>query len=409
MIRVMFLFTAFAGATLAASAVAAPPESNANAALKYWQAYATLPKLADAEAERLNINVPERELDSRDRQLVSEGDYALAMLHHGSALPDCDWGIGFEDGMFVRNPHVMASSSLAALARLRARIRFEEGQEARAVDDLIAAMTLGRHLSSAGVSHELIAGYNIEHRAIDTLARVLPRLKPSDLRVLKDRLNALPASGRPALAVRGEEQMLLDWFVRSVKEAKDHDALLALVTLVDQVCSLPDKAPDPAAQGRAFLDACGGNTAGVLARAEEARPLYQMLATTLDRPYEQFAVHWKSEEAKHARNPVVRAFLGRIVGIRFQQARVDVRRAYLSAALDVCLQGRDALKQHKDPVVGGPINYVPFRGGFELRSKLKWDASSPSVTLLVGERMTGPADARRSPAGGRTGSSRKSE
>jgi hypothetical protein len=39
----------------------------------------------------------------------------------------------------------------------------------------------------------------------------------------------------------------------------------------------------------------------------------------------------------------------------------------------VQLDGRDALKHHPDPVVGGPVDYVAFKGGFELCSKWKLD------------------------------------
>jgi hypothetical protein len=41
------------------------------------------------------------------------------------------------------------------------------------------------------------------------------------------------------------------------------------------------------------------------------------------------------------------------------------------AALAVQLHGRDALKDHPDPVAGGPFEYAAFEGGFELRSRLK--------------------------------------
>jgi hypothetical protein len=77
--------------------------------------------------------------------------------------------------------------------------------------------------------------------------------------------------------------------------------------------------------------------------------------------------------------------------------RADVRRALLSAALAVRLDGKGALKEHPDPIVGGPFEYVAFEGGFQLRSKWKVDEKVRSrwklderfakpVTLTVGRR-----------------------
>ena len=54
-------------------------------------------------------------------------------------------------------------------------------------------------------------------------------------------------------------------------------------------------------------------------------------------------------------------------------------------ALAVQLDGRDALKNHPDPNVGGPFEYVPIPDGFELRSKYKARDNKP-ITLTVGRQ-----------------------
>jgi len=54
------------------------------------------------------------------------------------------------------------------------------------------------------------------------------------------------------------------------------------------------------------------------------------------------------------------------------------------------------LKTHPDPVIGGPFEYVPFAGGFELRSKwpdkkslAPWNLGRPEpLVLIVGRRGT---------------------
>jgi hypothetical protein len=98
-----------------------------------------------------------------------------------------------------------------------------------------------------------------------------------------------------------------------------------------------------------------------------------------------------------AGNPVFKQLASFFPKMRWITARAEVRRALLSAALAVQLDGPDALKSHPDPVVGGPFQYAAFKGGFELRSrfqlsealrsKLKVDArSAQPQALTVGLR-----------------------
>src|SRR5436190_16580431 len=91
------------------------------------------------------------------------------------------------------------------------------------------------------------------------------------------------------------------------------------------------------------------------------------------------------ETTRQAGNPVFKIFFPALVNVRRAQARTDVRRALLSAALAVRVDGRDTLKNHPDPVAGGSFEYVAFEGGFELQSKLMGRDDKP-VTLTVGRR-----------------------
>src|SRR5262249_12569456 len=191
MLRSLFLaMTIFALPTESAFADAGP-DMGGNAALKYWQAFATLPRFTDAEEKKLGeyLTIP---LDTQARDLVAKADYALQMMHRGAALRHCEWGIGSEDGIYVRLPHINAARVLSSLASLRARIRFEEGHNAEAIEDIVAALTLGRQVSPEGGFVILLAGYGMEHRMIETLGLYLPRLDPQIIKNLKTRLDALP-------------------------------------------------------------------------------------------------------------------------------------------------------------------------------------------------------------------------
>src|SRR5262249_12971153 len=99
---------------------------------------------------------------------------------------------------------------------------------------------------------------------------------------------------------------------------------------------------------------------------------------------DQFEKEFEREATKRAGNPLFQAFFPALPKLRRAQARADVRRALLDAAIDVRLNGRDALKDHPDPVAGAPYEYVEFAGGFELRSAYTQDGKP--LTLTVGRR-----------------------
>jgi hypothetical protein len=75
--------------------------------------------------------------------------------------------------------------------------------------------------------------------------------------------------------------------------------------------------------------------------------------------------------------------------MRWLQARANVRRALLGAALAVRLEGAGALKDHPDPLTGGPFGYTAFDGGFELRSTFKMD-NSLRAKLKLDDRLLQP-------------------
>jgi hypothetical protein len=382
MLRAIFLSLSIP-ALLAAIASADPPaRQGSNAALKYWQAFATLPKLSDAEQQKLSEYLTSP-WDAHAREILKKGEYSLKMLHQGAVIPRCDWEVSQEEGVNVLFPQAQAARVLCNLACMRARLRFEEGRNSEAVDDIVAALTLGRHISLTGTNIMLLVGYGIEQVAGETLARHLPRLDPTSIKVVQKRLDDLPQGSNTAAAMQTEETFFLDWFVRIVKEAKDKESLVARLDFVN--LDPDEKAPPSGDKARAFVDRCGGSPESMLRLAEETRECYRQTVKMLEHPLEQFEKEFKAQSVQRAGNPIYTVFFPAMVNMRRAQARIDVRRALLRAALAIQLDGQDALKNHPDPVMGGSFEYVAQEGGYELRSKLKGRDGKP-VVLTVGSR-----------------------
>jgi hypothetical protein len=387
MVRALCLIVALLGHRLGLASAENDSDLAANAALKYWQAFAQLPPMTDPEKTKLAAECATMPLAVHARELVTRSAYALRMLHYGAALRRCDWGIGNEEGINTLLPHASGARVLSALACLRARLRFEEGHNAEAVDDLVAAFTLGRHASTLGLNIVLLVGHGIEQRVIETLAPYLPRLSAAALNDLQARLKALPPGETAATALLVEEKFDVDWLARILKGMKDQASLRAFAS---QIYDKPEKS-------RAFLEECGGTAEGMLRFVEEMRASYLALAKKLDLPLDQFAVELEREERRQAGNPVFKALFPAEGRMRWFQARACVRRALLFAAIAVQLHGAEALKSHPDPVAGGSFEYTAFPGGFELRSKLQLDESvraklgvaegdTKPLTLTIGRR-----------------------
>jgi hypothetical protein len=367
----------------AASAFAADkPDADlaANAALKYWQAFSTMPKL-DEKTQPADIQA--MPLDDKAKALLASADYALEQMHYGAALPRCVWAPSMdEDGVRTRLPYLQGARNLTALAVLRIRLRFDEGKKADAVDDAVDALTLGRHASTDGTLISVLVGIAIDQTVTDALAEHLPDLDKAALKQLAVRLEALPPRGTAALAMlSAEEHGGLDWFIRQVKQAKDKDQLLDLLAEVSD-------GPSAAAKrdaGKTLLEACGGTAEGVLKYAEKSRPLYELVAKKMELPPDQFDEEVGAVVKGEAKdNPIFKLLFPAVSRVRRAEARLQARQALRKAALAILIDGPDAAKTQRDPFGDGPFEYAPFDGGFELKSKFK--VEDKPVSLTVGRR-----------------------
>ena len=381
MLRILCLTTAVLSICWGPVFAEQNPDSKGNAALKYWQAFATLPKFTDAENKIIGdcLTAP---LDDAARKILTNSEYSLTMLHRAAAVPRCEWSMSYEDGVFALLPQCPAARVLASLACLRARQRFETGQQAEAIEDLLSAMTLGRHISVDGSLIAVLVGYSVEARAIELFAHSLPTFNPKTIQDLKTRVDALPPFGTEATALMACEKETLYWFIRKVKETKDKEGLLKFLGWVG---ISEEKDRDTGNTAAEFLKECGGTADGVTNFAVEALPSYDKLAKCLDLPLSEFEKEFERESIRQASNPVYKVFFPSLARARQSGVRADVRRALFLAALAVQLDGQSAMKDYLDPFGGGRFEYAPFKGGFELHSKLKGQDDKP-VTLTVGHR-----------------------
>ena len=334
-----------------------------NAALTYWQAFATMPGLNDHNTGKrvYEASYDDGIVQPIDEELAKYLDMwssrtAIQLLHRAAGMSYCDWGLDLKrDGLEARLGHVDKARPMMRLCLARARYRFEEGRDREGIDDVVATLALGRHLSSDGVTASLFAGYNLEHMGYYIAAAYLPKMSPEGLEHLSKRLDGLPSF--PSLGdVLANERCHLDWLVdeyRAADEARRRE-LCRLLTDSDEAA---DKL----------------HNADLLELAADLRPLYAEIAPLASLPLEELreAVEQRITPKVEA-NPLAQVMFPDLVTILSGAAFHQCRQALLRAAIDVAGRGTDALDDHPDPHGDGPFEYEAFEGGFELRSQLEY-------------------------------------
>jgi hypothetical protein len=359
-------------ATPASAQPRVQPDLAANAALKYWHAFAHLPPREEEQQRRLG-DWRTTPLDDAARKLAAASDKSFVYLRRGAALPRCDWSLDFEDGVQLLLPHLDKARTLTLFACLRARIALADGRPADALDNLLAALTMGRHVADP-IMICLLVDLSIESNAADALALLLPKLDAATLKRVAERLDALPAAATVEQTLVSERDHFVGWGVRRLKDleragggnmrAKVRELIGSedaneIMTLVDD------------ASAKRLIEALEGF--GPL--LDEQRRLVVL-------PRDQFLAQWPALQAKQSANVTAKVALPAVTKVVDARDRGRARMALLKAAVAMVRDGQGALANHPDPFGKGPFQYAARPHGFELRSVLTLDGKP--VTLTVG-------------------------
>ena len=102
----------------------APPAATAqqanaiapNAALQYWQGFAELPTMDQAQRDIVE-HFATAELNDQATKLIDASSNSLRQLHRGAAINECDWGLDKQDGLMMLLPHLGKARGSIARAR----------------------------------------------------------------------------------------------------------------------------------------------------------------------------------------------------------------------------------------------------------------------------------------------------
>jgi hypothetical protein len=354
---------------LAIPAAAQVPSDNA--ALQYWQAFAQMPAL-DKPQEKLLEDWNKVPLDAAAQKLIAASRQSLMFLRRAAKLPNCDWGLDYNDGISLMLPHIAKAKTLALLAALDARNEFEQGHWGAGREDATAIMTLARHVGRDPILICAVVRYRIEGYAIDLIAPYLPELK-ANLSKAAAAYEALPAAATLPQGVIAEKKYMAEWLVGKLRETEQRRP----GSWRDLWKGVLDETVIPEGVKRV------GSFERAVKMTEDLLPVYDELAKLVAAPAGEFDRRYPEFlQRAEAINPMARVLLPAMKNVVAAERRTQARWAMLFAAVAVIQDGPDKLKDIKDPFGTGPFDYRALDQGFELRSKLI-DRDQP-VTLTVG-------------------------
>jgi hypothetical protein len=367
--------TLFPPSPAAAKAADAKPDLGANAALKYWQAFALLPAL-DKDQKKLLQEWNKVPLGAAARKLIDRSRLSRLYLHRGAKLRRCDWSEDYEDGIRLVLPHLGKARNMALLTALHARHEFEQGHWEAGAQDVTDLLKLARHLEMDQMIIPNLVGYGIEATAIEAAAPYLPELKSALPKAASADPAAPPAGATLPQMVRLEKQIGAVWLIKELKKAErqKEGSWRGVWKEIFEQSESPDR--DVVKAAKTFKQ--------TIKMLEDLLPFYDQQAKLTALPWKEFDARYPEfiKKAKAA-NPLAGYVLPAMNKVAAAQRRAETKRALFKAALAVVQGGRDKLKDIKDPFGNGPFAYRALDKGFELKSKLLVEGKP--VTLTVGK------------------------
>jgi hypothetical protein len=393
--------------------------TNVNPALLYYQGFIEAPDLSPPDRDYLFTNEWRgQKLPDRFGELVSKYDVEFCIIHQAArATASCDWGIDWSAGPATLLPHLLRAMVVTKTVRLRAMWELQHGEQAEARNDLLAAFVMGRNISTDGSILSALVQIAMENIVCSTVAENYYQLSPETLKQLADGMEAAPARGTMATAMKSEKATARDYLLNRILASRNvystNDAKVMEVFLGGTEGFSRDDEQFATNFVQHIVTASGGTSEGVIRLLRDMDPFYERITKIMTLPPSEVEERIKQFDAdvQNSTNPFVSLFLVALGKVRPKEIQIEVAEAMVRAAVEYKLHGEAGLRTVTDPCGAGPfaIQRFIFEGvdrGFELKSASA-GVGYPVVMIFV-EKDGPPFNVSFRNAGEATGSGRSS-
>ncbi|MGD0085554.1 MAG: hypothetical protein ABSC24_00335 [Verrucomicrobiota bacterium] len=360
---------------------AEPYRTDINPALLYYQSFIMGAQLPQADHDYLFTNQWQgQQLPARFGELVSQSDNEFKLVRQAAhATVPCDWGIDWSAGPYTFLPHLARVKATIQMAQLRAIWNLQNGLQAGAGDDLIAAFTLARNGSRDNSLIAVLVQIAGEAIVNSTVAANFGRFSPETLKELMEGFDAAPPRGTMANAIATtESHCFSDWAEARVSELRKEypgDDAKVLDSFRSIFEDFGDAGQLDTNTWSRIVAATGGTSEGFLKLVREMQPMYTRLDAIAALPQPEFEVQIKLfyADIRKSSNPLIAAIFPDFEKARVKEFASLTDSAMVRAAVEYKLHGEAGLQSVNDPYGHGPFQFqrFVFEGvdrGFELKS-----------------------------------------
>jgi hypothetical protein len=383
--------------------------TNINPALLYYQAFLVTPDLSEADHDFLWTKEWQgQQLPEQFGKIMVGYDNEFRLLRQAArATVPCDWGVDMTEGPATLLPHLARTKAVLLTARFRARWALQQGRQADALEDLVAAFVLGRNVARDGTLVSTLVQQAMEAIDCQSVAELFGQFSTENLQRLLDGLDAAPARRTVADCVATEGAFYRDWMLRRIQELQQTNpgdeakVMAGIHELFSDMLNSQEKPEDPQpgqtrmsgstsqvqagmgphndsrnANARERLNqAAGGTSAGVVKLVRELEPFEEQLALALALPHGEFEgrLEQLKAEVQRSSNPLLSLVFPSWEYVRSRELRSLMNLVMVRAAVGYKLRGQAGLQSATDPWGQGPfeLQRFVFQGvdrGFELKS-----------------------------------------
>jgi len=360
---------------------AEPYRTDINPALLYYQSFIMGAQLPQADHDYLFTNQWQgQQLPARFGELVSQSDNEFKLVRQAAhATVPCDWGIDWSAGPYTFLPHLARVKATIQMAQLRAIWNLQNGLQAGAGDDLIAAFTLARNGSRDNSLIAVLVQIAGEAIVNSTVAANFGRFSPETLKELMEGFDAAPPRGTMANAIATtESHCFSDWAEARVSELRKEypgDDAKVLDSFRSIFEDFGDAGQLDTNTWSRIVAATGGTSEGFLKLVREMQPMYTRLDAIAALPQPEFEVQIKLfyADIRKSSNPLIAAIFPDFEKARVKEFASLTDSAMVRAAVEYKLHGEAGLQSVNDPYGHGPFQFQRFffegvDRGFELKS-----------------------------------------
>lgn len=210
-------------------------DSKDNAALRYWRVFSWFDRNYDeavGEIDWSHIGDPGFTAPPEAvKRLLGNGGL-VSMTVFAASLPDCDFGVDYDLGPEALLPHLGSMRRLAQVMPLDARLKLDAGETDAAVQSLVAALRMARHVLSDKVAISSLVSISMVAQVEPVIAFTASKgLSKSQRESLFAAIDAFDADDPFAMgaAIRSEGEFMSDWLRRELVKTPPSEELLELL------------------------------------------------------------------------------------------------------------------------------------------------------------------------------------